>query len=93
MDASAQLAELLDQFDGRVFVVDQAALGQFDVQQAGIEAGVVDGPHEFADHALVVELAGRHVDRDADIQAVALPGRRLPGGFAHHPDTQRRDQA
>lgn len=89
----AQLAQPGDQHARAVFVFNQAAFSQLEVQQTRGHAVTAQYPEQIVDDAVVGQLPGGEVDRHPQIQSLLSPLRRLAGGGLQHPLAQRADQA
>ena len=70
-------------------LVHEHALGHFQFEAFGRQAGLRQRLGHGGDEIGILELIGRDVDRDAD---VAGPARRLLAGGAQYPGTDRADQ-
>ena len=78
-----------------VEVVDQHALGQFELDSCGIGAGAFEGAERLADEVRLAELARADVDGDAEVAGgiVFGPLGSLGESGFHDPGTEGNDEA
>ena len=71
-------------------ILDQHALGDFDLEALRIEAGLEQDRKDHGRNVAAPEIDRRQIDRD---RQRVRPRRRFPAGFAQHPFVDRSDRA
>src|SRR5215213_3666956 len=87
-ELDADVAELAQHGRGRVYVVHDGALGDFELEAARADARPLDDVRDLLDEERVVELLAREVDADEERRAHGvrgLPAVHLPAGLAQGP--------
>ena len=69
----------------RVEVAHQCGLGDLDRERRGVECADRERGADVGHDRVVIELAGGHVDRDAERAAEGVPGRHLLAGHGQYP--------
>ena len=89
----AFLAQVLQHLLDRVEVVQQARLGDFELDPLGLAAGLAHDLRDALRQVLAIELAAGKVHRHLKRQARLMPRRALRRRGAHHPVAQGVDKA
>ena len=85
---------LVQQARCAVALLHQDALGQLELEPAGLHPGLAQHLADPALEAAALELARRHVDREPEVRQTRLAPRAvLQAGGAQHPQAERLDQA
>src|SRR6185369_441002 len=73
-------------------ILDEHALGQLELERAGLDSGGLQRLRDRLGKALAAELARRNVYRHAQLAARALPRRELSAGDRERPSPHRFDE-
>lgn len=85
MNLRPQRAELLDDLQRLIGVVDKTAFRKFDIYRTLVEVLRFERLPEFAENRLIDQLSRRDINRHAQIDPFITPLGHLTNGIQHDP--------